>query len=108
MKFMEKCKLDGGIRKLVFWEQVETLFLYKKSPGGGSPHTYNKEIKKIQVKAQKIDEFDINTMQILETLAQKPETDKDDVDKVLIKLKAETAKHLRREYAAFQEHFVGS
>lgn len=103
---MYTCRMKDGRRILDFWEHVERLLGHKNSPGGGSPRNYNREIKKLLVEAEKIEEFDLATMERMDTLAQEPESSKDDIDEVLKILKVESARALRQEYDAFRKHFV--
>lgn len=104
--YMYTCKMRAGRRVLDFWERTEKLLSHKNSPGGGSPRNYNKEIKKLLNEAERIEEFDLATMERLDTLAQEPGSSKDQIDEVLKILKVESAHILRREYDAFRKHFV--
>lgn len=98
--------MKDGRRILDFWERVEKLLSHKNSPGGGSPRNYNREVKKLLDDAERIEEFDLATMERLDTLAQEPGSSKDQIDDVLKILKVECAHILRREYDAFRKHFI--
>lgn len=103
---MYTCNMKDGRRILDFWVRVEKLLGHKNSPGGGSPRNYNKEIKKLLAEADKINEFDLATMERLDALAQEPGSSKDQIDEVLKILKEESAHSLRPKYDAFRKHFV--
>lgn len=102
-EFMKYCNINE-IDTLSIWEDVEKLYRRKETRGGGSPRTYNKEIRNIFAKASEI-EMPENALHMLNDLSQKPNSGKNEINKVLCIIKQEITSQLVVPYKKFIDHF---
>lgn len=104
--FMFTSKMRYGRKVLDFWENVDRLLNYKEDSEGISHRSFLRDCDRLIDSADGIEELDFATMERLVTA--RDSENKEEINEVLILLKVECSKALKKEYSAFRVRFIPS